>query len=462
MHRLLRTRLSAMMFVYYFSLGAWAVTLSTYLMSAPIKGGLNFSTVEVGWIYSTFALGGITAPLFIGLLADRLFPAQRVLGVAGLACAALLFVAGRWCDENFPRADEVFREAAGRRTVHGEPVLEVYARVNGHSDHPLAEPLRHTIDEVNDDPAVRATATETFRVLFALMFGVCFCVQIGLTLSAVMCLRNLPDPGRQFSRTRMWGTVGWIVAGNTLALLLVPVSPQPLYLASAAALVFGLFAFTLPHTPPKGTGRTIGEAFGLPALKLLRDPSFCVFLLVGFVCSAMNQFYGVYAHRYLIDLKVARPEQVLTIGQLVEVACMFAIPLLNPKKWMKWLMVVGIVGWVVRAWAMKDGWVPAVIGIGVPMHGLSFALYFVVAATYIDREAPGHLRASAQAIVAFVASGLAPWAGNMLAAWVVDRHRLGTVIDWPHVWEIPLVCCLAALAVFTLFFKPPPQEKSVL
>jgi len=457
MHRLLRTRLSAMMFVYYFSLGAWAVTLSTFLMSAPIKGGLNFSTVEVGWIYSTFALGGLLAPLFIGLLADRLFPAQRVLGVAGLVCAALLFAAGHWCDVNFPRADEVFREAAARRTVHGEPVLEVYARVNGHGDHPLAEPLRHTLDEVNDDPAVRAVATETFRVLFVLMFGVCFCVQIGLTLSAVMCLRNLPDPGRQFSRTRMWGTVGWIVAGNAIALVLVPVSPQPLYLAAGAALLFGLFAFTLPHTPPKGTGRTIGEAFGVPALKLLRDPSFCVFLLVGFICSAMNQFYGVYAHRYLTDLQIPRPEQVLTIGQVVEVACMFAIPLLNPKKWMKWLMMIGIVGWIVRAGAMMAGWVPGVIGIGVPMHGLSFALYFVVAATYIDREAPPHLRASAQAIVAFVASGLAPWAGNMLAAWVVDRHRLGTVIDWPHVWEIPLYCCVGALAVFTLFFKPPPE-----
>ena len=74
-----RTRLSAMMFLFYFALGSWAVTLSTYLMSAPVKGGLNFTTAEVGWVYSTFAIGGVTAPLFVGLLADRLFPVERIL-----------------------------------------------------------------------------------------------------------------------------------------------------------------------------------------------------------------------------------------------------------------------------------------------------------------------------------------------------------------------------------------------
>ena len=112
MPKLVRTRLSVMMFLFFFAVGAWVVTLSTYLMSAPTRGGLNFTTTQVGWMYSTFAFGGMLAPLAIGLLADRLFAAERVLGVSGLVCAALLFAAGRWCDANFPRIDAAYHRAA--------------------------------------------------------------------------------------------------------------------------------------------------------------------------------------------------------------------------------------------------------------------------------------------------------------------------------------------------------------
>src|SRR5688572_1880345 len=146
MPRLVRTRLSVMMFLFFFSVGAWAVTLSTYLMSAPTRGGLNFTTTQVGWVYSTFAFGGMLAPLAIGLLADRLFAAQRVLGVSGLVCAALLFAAGWWCDVNFPRIDDAYRKAA-----LAEPALDPAA-----------------LDRVNDDAEVRRAAAETFRPLFGL------------------------------------------------------------------------------------------------------------------------------------------------------------------------------------------------------------------------------------------------------------------------------------------------------
>src|SRR5437773_7662191 len=96
-----RARLSTMMFLFFFPIGAWVITFSTYLMSAPIKGGLNFTTREVGLIYSSSAFGGMLAPLAIGLLTDRLFRAERVLGVASLLSAALLFAAGWWCDATF-------------------------------------------------------------------------------------------------------------------------------------------------------------------------------------------------------------------------------------------------------------------------------------------------------------------------------------------------------------------------
>src|SRR5581483_8596354 len=152
-----------------------------------------------------------------------------------------------------------------------------------------------------------------------------------------------------------------------LGLALTAVSTQPLYLAAGASAALGLYAFTLPHTPPKGTGRSPAEVLGLPALRLFRDRSFGVFVGVGFVCTAMNQFYVVYAHRYLTDLGVPRPEQVMTLGQVCEVGCMFAIPLLGPNRRMKALMTLGLAGWVARGLALTWGAVPAVVAVGVPM-----------------------------------------------------------------------------------------------
>jgi nucleoside transporter len=436
MPRLVRTRLSVMMFLFFFAVGAWAVTLSTYLMSAPTKGGLNFTTTQVGWVYSTFAFGGMIAPLAIGLLADRLFAAQRVLGVSGLACAALLFAAGRWCDANFPRTADAYRRASAAESVLDPPAL----------------------DRVNDNPEVRRVAAETFRPLFGLMLAYCVGLQIGITLTTVITLRNLPDPGG-FSRVRLYGTIGWIVAGYVIGQFLAAVSSQPLYLAAGASGLLGLFAFLLPHTPPKGTGRTPAEMFGLPALTLFRDRSFGVFVGVTFACGAMNQFYGIYAHRYLTDLGVYKPEQVMTLGQVVEAACMFTIPMLGPRRRVKGLMLLGLVGWVVRGAVMTWGAVPAVVAVGVPMHGWSYAFYYMVAATYLDQEAPPHLRASAQGIITFASGGVGVWAGNVFAGLVVDHHRAGTVIDWRPVWLVPLVGSAVALVVFALFFRPPPERK---
>lgn len=457
-----RTRLSAMMFLFYFALGAWSVTLSTYLMSSPVRGGLNFTTQQVGWIYSTFAFGGMAAPIFVGLLADKLFRAERVLGVSGLLCAGLLAAAGHWCESRFPVMDQAYRAAAATEIVAGLPALEQRARLDSlaAANGPAAvEPLRHEVrlalDRVNDAPAVRRVATDTFRTLFGLMLAYCFFLQLGLTLTSVMCLRNLADPGREFSRVRMYGTVAWVLVGNLLAVLVDPVSAGVLYLAAAGSAAYGMYAFTLPATHPKVTGRTLADVFGVPALALFRDRSFAVFIGVWFVASVMNQFYGVYAHRFLTDLGIPHPERVLTVGQVVEVAIMFVIPYFDPKRRIKALVALGLFGAVLRQAAMATGSDAMAVGLGVPLHGWAFAFFNVVAATYLDRVAPIHLRASVQGIITFTSGGVGMWCGQMLAGVVVDAHRVGTSIDWPAVWVVPSVGAAVALIVFLVMFRNP-------
>lgn len=457
MLRSVRTRLSAMMFLFYFSLGSWAVTAGTYLMSAPTKGGLNFTTEQVGWIYSTFAIGGMLAMPLVGILVDRLFRADRVLAVASLACGGFLLLASAWCESVEPEIGDVYASLVDAESANGRPLRQ-------HPEFSSAETpaeVKEALDRVNDAPAMRAAARRVFIPLFIIMLAQSFCAQIVATLCTVITLRNLPDSARHFSRTRMFGTIGWVVVGLAMGAVLRPISPQPFLLAAVVSFLLGAYAFTLPNTPPQGHGKSLGEALGLPAFKLFRDRSFFVFIVVALLTTQMNQFYGVYGHRFLTDQGLVKPERWMTIGQLVEIGCMFAIPLLDPKRNMKWLMLLGAFGSALRAGAMIGGNNDLILALGVPMHGWSFALYFVVAATFIDREAPPTLRGSAQAISAFVCGGLGPWTGNLMAAAVVDRHRVGTHIDWPAVWMVPLVGCLIATALFLIFFRTPVKPADV-
>src|SRR5438477_7004864 len=95
--RAVRARLAVMMFLHYFVMGAWIVTLTTFLLAKP-GVGLNFAPAQVGWIYSTLAIGGFLAPPLVGLLADRWFAAERVMAGLSLLSAGLLVAAGWWCE----------------------------------------------------------------------------------------------------------------------------------------------------------------------------------------------------------------------------------------------------------------------------------------------------------------------------------------------------------------------------
>jgi MFS family permease len=460
-HRFVRTRLSVMMFLFYFGMGAWVVTLSTYLMSAPIRGGLNFTTGEVGLIYSAFAVGGMIAPMTIGLLTDRLFRAERVLGVTNLLSAGLLLVAGTICDDTFPLMDAAYRESAAKQIVDGRPALDQLARhhdPHDATDDAFRDRVRAALDQVNDDPAVRRIAADAFNALLPVMLGYCIAMQLALTLTTVIGLRNVPDPAHDFSRVRLFGTVGWIASGFVMEAFFRPATSDVFYVAAGGAALTGLFAFTLPATRPLGTGRSAFEALGLPALKLFADPSFVVFVLVAFVTTAMNQFYVVYAHRYITDHNIGRASLVMTIAQFVEVACMYALPFLRPKDWMKPLMIFGLAGYTLRCAVLAIGWTPAIIALGVPMHGWGFTFFFLVASTYLDREAPPHLRGSAQGIITFISGGIGVLAGNTFSAIIVDRYRQGTIIDWTSVWEVPLAVCSVMMLAFVLLFRTPAQR----
>ena len=407
-------RLAAMMFLQYFGLSAMIVPLTRYLQTLPSEGGLGFTPNQVGTIYMTFAIGAMIAPLFVGLLADRWFAVEKVIAGTHALMAALMAAAALWCD---------------------------------------------TYDGGSADPA------DAVGPLFALILGYALGTQITIALSSVISFRNLPAGGT-FWYVRLVGTFGWIVAGVVVGWAMNPISPQPLYVAAATSAVLAVFALVLPHTPPKGYGRPVGEVIGLPAVKMFRDRSFVVYAGVLLMCNVMNQFYTLFVPSYLHDLGVTldlgawgrfAPEVVMTLAQWCEIACMAATPWLLRRVTLKRLMLIGLIGLILRNALLFSANVPGIVAVGLPMHGWGYAFYNLIGAYFVDREAPPHLRAGAQSLVVLLGSGPAVLAGNFLATNTVELYRTGIATDWPAVWVVPLVGYVVAFAAFALFFREPPD-----
>lgn len=448
----LRFRLSAMMFLQYISLGAWAVTLATFLLSSPLKGGLAFSPQQVSWIYSTLAIGGILTPLLVGLLADRLFAAEKLLGVLHLIGTGQLVGIAWWCEERLPKIQEVYCKIAEQESVLGVSYLQAVGKTP--VDPQIQESLRQAAERIRERPELQSVIAETFQPLFVGMLLYCLGYLITITLTNVICMRHLPRASENFGRVRMYGTVAWIVVGIIVEVLLNPISVQPFWFAAAASLLMAWFSFwALPHTPPSGHGRSIRDALGLSAFGMFRERSFCILVGCSLALSVLQQFYSVYANKFLNDLGALRPAAIQTLAQVGEVACMALFSWAMVRLGMRTMMLIGMIAWILRNALFATLSLPWVVAVALPLHGLAYTFYFLVLTVYIDRKAPPHLRASSQGITTFLTMGAGTLVGNALSAYVVRWQTIGEQVQWANVWMIPTLGALVVLALFAWFFR---------
>lgn len=445
-----RVRLSLMMFGQYLILGTWIVTLATYLMASPLRGGLNFPPSYAGWIYSTLAIAGIISPFFVGLLADRLFSAEKLMSVLHLLGASLLIVAAVWCTNRYPSIEKNYLRLAAVEFVEDMPLLDAERL----SDRPDLKPEIHEAQQrINHDAEMGSLVRQTFWPLFGVMLAYAFTNMLTLTLSSVVAMRNLDDPKRNFSSVRLWGTVGWIVIGIGLEFSLNPISPLPLFVAAGLSIVMGIYCLTLPKTPPLGHGKTLSEAFGFPALKLFLNRSFLVVTVCSFCIAISQQFWTVYSNRFLNDLHTPAPTATQTLAQVAEVICMASFAVVIPRVGLRGLMVLGLFLLTLRNGIFATNIMWLVVLVGLPLHGVSYAYYYVTVAIYIDQKAPDDLRGSAQGIYTFISMGSGTFLGNWLSGKVVEANTLGSDVAWAGVWIVPTMICLCIAIVFTLLFS---------
>lgn len=405
-----------MMFLQFFVWGAWYVSMTGFINQQGMGG-------VTGAAYTVGPLAAIIAPFFLGMVADRFFATQRVLGVLHLLGGLFLFCA--------PLAAQAFALPSP----------------------PEDASWFHTLI-LSDLPAY----SQPF-ILLLLAHMLCYMPTIGLTTS--ISFQNLENQEKEFPMIRVLGTIGWIV-GN-IAVSFLPGKDQSatqFYMAGGAAVVLGLFSFTLPHTPPpmKGTKPTIGQILGVDSLRLLKEPPYAVFILCSFlICIPLAGYYAqarnfVEASDALIN---GSATFTMSFGQMSEVFFMLVMPLFFARLGVKNMLAIGMLAWVLRyalfAMGAEDS-VRWMVLLGVLLHGICYDFFFVTGMIYVDKKAPKNVRNQAQGFLVLVTQGLGLGIGaKLFFAHVVTNTNDG-VADWYQIWLVPAIMAGVILIVFYLCF----------
>ena len=388
-----RARLGLMMFLQYFVWGAWWVPFGAYLA----RHGLD---AHVGVIFSAQGWAAIAAPLFVGALADRRFPAQKVMGCLHLAGGLALLVL----------------------------------------------------------PLAGANAPAMFlAALFALG-----CYMPTIALSNTIAFNAMEDSERQFPAIRVLGTVGWIVAGLIVGVWLHgEATVLPLRLAAAASLVYGLYSFTLPALPPRATTAeraSVSSLLGLDAIGTTRDRSFWVLIGCSLLLMLPLSFYYAYANTFLVEIGVPAPAAIQAIGQVSEIGFLLALPLFFRTVGIKGVLLLGMLGWAVRYVLFAHAFTPAgpvmpLVVTALALHGVCFDFFFVAGQIYVDKRFPPETRNRAQSFLALVTWGVGSVAGGLIANAVYVAGTHGAAHDWRAIWTTPAWIALAVAALFVLAFR---------
>ena len=412
------TRLSVMMFLQFFIWGAWYVTIGNY-MAAHGMADLTH------WPYTVNPIAAIIAPFFLGLVADRFFATEKVLGSLHLLGGVVM----------------------------------------------LAVP--------------QATSNPSLFILLLLLYNLCYMPTLGLANS--LAFHNIDNQEKQFPLIRVFGTIGWIVAGLFIGFVLgqftgeeIPDrTPLPLYTTGVASLLLGLYSFSLPNTPPPAAGQAVSfkSIIGVDALKQLGSRPFYVFiassLLICIPLAAYYNFAPIFAANAVYDQGTSNlvtgllpnPSSLMSLGQMSEVAFMLLMPLLFARFGVKWMLAMGMAAWVLRYVLFALGAPEAVfwmITLGILLHGICYDFFFVTGQIYVDKKSTPAVRGQAQGFLVLVTYGVGMFIGAQVAGALynrfLDNAATLTLERWGDFWYVPAVFAGVILLFFLVTFRDDAND----
>jgi len=435
-----RILLSIMMFLQFFIWGAWYVTGPNYLSTIGFKAG------DFGNMYSVGPIAGLISPFFVGMIADRFFSAQRVLGVMHLLGGAIMFGA-----------------------------------------------------------ASMMSGGQTPTAINWAFFGYMLTYYPTLALTNTVAMRNMTDAEKEFPSIRVLGTIGWIAAGFALTGLGWETKITMFHLTASAALAMGIFSFMLPDTPPESSGPVSAkQLLGLDALALLKDRSYLVFMVSSMLICIPLAFYYQIASR-VVEMTGLPIGTTMSYGQISEIFFMLVMPFFFARLGVKWMLAVGMLAWVTRYGLFAIGapdQVRWMILVGIVLHGICYDFFFVTGQIYTDQVAPKNLRAQAQGMLVLFTLGLGMMIGAQVAGRIEGQHTTAAAkefaakqgeigaqieelkagggsddeiaalakakgearvselksIEWKQLWGKPAIFAGAVMLIFIALFRNPARK----
>ena len=386
-----RFQLSSLMLLQYFVWGAWYVTMGTYLVVQ-----LKFSGDQVGQAYGTFAIAAMISPFFVGMIADKYFSTERLLGSLHLIGAVLLF---------------------------------------------------------------GISQAESFWTFYILLLAYTLCYTPTIALSNSLSFSQLKDPGAEFPGIRVLGTIGWIIAGLTIGFLGIEDKATFFIIASAVSAVLGLYSFTMPHVPPKkDEGRkSFAQILGLDAFKLLKEKDFAIMIISSILICIPLMFYYSLTNLFLNESGMTNAAGKMTMGQMSEIIFMLVMPFFFKRLGVKKMILIGMVAWVARYLLFAYGNNEALVMmfyLGIILHGICYDFFFVTGQIFVDKRAPTNLRSSAQGLITFATYGVGFYIGSIASGKILDLYKVSeSTHSWESIWLVPAVFSLLVMIFFALFFK---------
>ncbi len=403
-----------MSFLQFFVWGAWLITVGNYWF-----GTKQWSGAEFGAIFSTLGISSIIMPALTGIVADRWINAERLYGV--------LHILGGLALAYIPQVDN---------------------------------------------------PTTFFWVIFASMLCYMPTISLSNSIGYTILKSNNFDVVKVFPPIRVWGTVGFIVAMWITNLTGNKASANMFYISAIAAVILGLYSFTLPACPPQNKtskDASLIQSLGLNAFKLFADYKMALFFIFSMFLGGALQLTNMYGDTYLSDFEkipqyadsfvVRYSTIIMSISQISETLFILAIPFFLKRFGIKQVMLISMLAWVLRfglfAYGDPEGGLWMII-LSCVVYGMAFDFFNISGSLFVETTTDSKIRSSAQGLFMMMSNGFGAFFGGLISGYVIDTYfTVNGQRDWHNIWLAFSVYALVIAIAFAVLFKHKHNPKDV-
>jgi MFS transporter, NHS family, xanthosine permease len=366
-------RLIIMSFLQFFVWGAWLITIANYWFGTKQWEGTQF-----GLVFGTMGIASIFMPILTGIIADRWINAEKLYGVLHILYAVVLF----------------------------------------------------SLPEVNDP--------STF--IYVMLLAMCFympTIALSNSVSYTALKNSGSDVIKNFPPIRVWGTIGFIAAMWITNLTGSKANEFQFYIAGAAAVLLGIYSFTLPKCPPQNTkvNASLMEKLGIEAFKLFGTYKIALFFVFSMFLGGALQLTNAYGDVFLSEFEnfpkyadsfvVKYSTIIMSISQISETLFILAIPFFLRRFGIKQVMLISMFAWVLRfglfAYGDPEGGLWMII-LSCIVYGMAFDFFNVSGSLFVETTTNPKIRSSAQGIFMMMTNGFGAILGSYTSGWMIDKY----------------------------------------